>query len=234
MGPWAWGQPRNRRNAAPLEGIPKLLSHALVAVSLVWLLVLTVLMLALIRHVAALQAVGGNTQAPAGGWLFETDGPFIPSPLPGIAADVLRRRDVATDDVTITFFSSMCGSCVERATEIVQTRVVPAQNLFLVTGDHPGALEDMRRILEPTGALVLSDPDAHDIIKSVDIRSTPFVFRIVRDRVVAKGYLKNADVYHNIVGMTADEAVAKAAGYPSEATRPVELVTAEVRDGVHQ
>jgi hypothetical protein len=46
---------------------------------------------------------------------------------------------------------------------------------------------------------MLFDPDAQNVIKSVGINSTPYTFRVARDTVVAKAYLRSVDDYLNLL-----------------------------------
>jgi hypothetical protein len=166
---------------------------ALLVLGFAWLLGLTVLVGALIRHMGALQIVAGFGSAPQGmSFNFDTDGPWIPSVLPGRAAAALERAGISTADLAVAFFSSSCMPCLERAEEIVREHPNPARTLFLVTGDHEEAVETMTQALAPVGAPILFDPDAHDIVKSLDIEATPFAFRIAAGEVVQKAYLRSA------------------------------------------
>lgn len=187
-----------------------MLTNVLLAVGLVWLLTLTVLFASVVRHLGAIQAVGTNGQAPSGGWLFDTDGPWIPSSLPDRARAILQASGVQIDDLIVTFFSSRCGPCVERATEVAAGVAEPAHNLFLVTGNQADAVRTMRDILEPTGAPILTDPHAHDIVKSLTISSTPFTFRVVGGQVVGKAFLRDFDDYRNLAAVPAEAALANA------------------------
>ena len=163
----------------------------LVVIALVWLLVLTVLFIGVVRHLGALQITGASTTAPESGFNFDTDGPWIPSPLPERAVDALVRGGVADPQFVGVFFSAGCGTCLERATEIADDLPDAARTVFLVTGNRPDALTDLRRVLEPVGARIVGDPEAHDIVKALGIQSTPFAFRVAAGQVVAKTYLRN-------------------------------------------
>jgi hypothetical protein len=176
------------------------MTELFVVVVLVWLSALTVAFLGLTRHLAAVQATGAAASAPEGGALLDTDGPFIPSPLPDRTVAAFGAHGIRTDDLVATFFSSRCGTCFEKAEQIVATRPDPARNVFLVSGSDPDLLRDLRRILDPTGVPVIGDPDAPNIVKSLDIMSTPFAFRVVDQQVVAKTFVRSAADYQRMTG----------------------------------
>lgn len=162
---------------------------------LAWLLVLTVAFLGVTRHLGSMQAAGAGLQAPNGGAMFDTDGPWIPSLLPERAATALGARGVQTDDLVVTFFSSSCGSCLERAEQIAAALTDAGRNVFLVTGWDPERVGDITRVLAPTQAPIITDPDAQNVAKSLDIRSSPFTFRVVGGQVVAKAFVRGVSDY---------------------------------------
>lgn len=193
------------------------MANILAVAALLWLLVLTIAFVGVVRHLGAMQAAGGSIQAPQSGLLFDTDGPWIPSELPARATATFRSAGIDMDDLTIAFFSSRCAPCLERATSIASALMEPTGalmdpkgKLFLVTGSESGDLDVMRRILEPTGVPVLTDPRAHDIVKALDINSTPFAFRVVNKTVVAKAYLREVADYMQVVTMAPDDMLARA------------------------
>ncbi len=163
-------------------------------IELVWLLVLSIALVAVIRYVGALQAAGAGLTAGQGNALLDTDGPWIPSPLPDRAASAFRAHGVQVDDLVATFFSPTCGSCLERAEQVAAALIDPARNVFLVTGDVESA-KDFSRILAATGVPILTNPDAQNIVKSLDIRSTPFTFRVIGGQVVAKAFVRGPGDY---------------------------------------
>lgn len=173
--------------------------EVLLVVGLVWLLALTIAFLGVTRYVGAIQATAAGGQAPDGGWLFDTDGPWVPSPLPSRASGAFRGFDIQTDDLTATFFSSRCGSCLERAEDVARAMTDPTRNVFLVTGIDPDPEGGVSRILATTGAPIIVDPDAHDIVKSMDINSTPFTFRVIDGQVVSKAFIRDLDDYLRVV-----------------------------------
>lgn len=177
------------------------MSMALQAVALVWLLALTVAFVGLVRYLGTLQASNVRGIAPQGGWLFDTDGPTVPSPLPTATFEILKRLSVPTEDMTVTFFSSRCGNCLEHAEKIAGLVAHSEKNVFLITGLVDDALTAMRMRLVPTGAQLVFDPAAHDIVKSLDINSTPFVFRVVDGMITAKSFIRRADDYARVAGV---------------------------------
>lgn len=175
----------------------------LVILALVWLLALTVLLAGLIRHVATLSLAGSAAPVDgSAGFNFETDGPWVPSALPEKVVDVFRIAKVSTDDLVAVFFSAACKSCLERAEDIARSDIDPERVVFLLAGHHPEGLENLREALEPTRAQLLLDPDAHDVVKSLDINSTPFAFRVLDSEIVAKTYIRGID---DFTRLAADE-----------------------------
>jgi hypothetical protein len=155
------------------------------AIELVWLSILTVAVVALVRYLGVQQAAVAGASAPQGGWLFDTDGPAVPSVLPEATVGVFRELELPTEDSVVTFFSSRCGNCLEHAEAIAGLVTDPSSNIFLVTGIDDEALSAMRERLEPTGARLVFDPAAHDIVKSLGINSTPFAFKVIGGSVAA-------------------------------------------------
>jgi hypothetical protein len=169
----------------------------LLGVALVWLLILSAAMIGLVRYVGVLQAAGTTVagQQSHGNAMLDTDGPYIPSPLPDRTAATLLSYGAQPADLVATFFSPTCGSCLERAEQIAGSLVDAQRNVFLMTGDDPDRATDMLRILEPTGVTVIRSPDAQNILKSLDISSTPFTFRVLDGQVVAKAYVRGLNDY---------------------------------------
>jgi hypothetical protein len=94
----------------PLIATGGVMIEVFLVIGLLWLLVLTVAFAGIVRHLAAMQVAGVGSAAPEGGWLFDTDGPWVPSALPDRAAAALHGHGIPTDDLVVTFFSAHCGS----------------------------------------------------------------------------------------------------------------------------
>ena len=138
---------------------------------LVWLLGLTILVAALVRHIGAIQVVAASG-AGGKGFNFDTDGPALFRPLPVKAADGLEASGVSTDEDRVAIFlSSSCGTCWERASEIVAQGRGLGKLVLLVTGGNVRGLEQIRMVLDGTGVPAIYDPLAHDIVKALDIGS---------------------------------------------------------------
>lgn len=173
--------------------------------ALVWLLVLTIGFLALVRYLAVAKLGGAGRVAPEGGFLFDTDGPDVPSTVPAVARLALDDHQSNTPeemDLIVTFFSSHCGGCLEHAEHIADRIVNPAKNVFLVTGLDDSVRATMQDKLRPAGGRLLFDPNAHDIVKSFGINSTPFALRILNGEVVAKSFIRSADDYVRVARTT--------------------------------
>lgn len=170
---------------------------------LVWLLGLTILVAALVRHIGAIQVVAASG-AGGKGFNFDTDGPALFRPLPVKAADGLEASGVSTDEDRVAIFlSSSCGTCWERASEIVAQGRGLGKLVLLVTGGNVRGLEQIRMVLDGTGVPAIYDPLAHDIVKALDISSTPFGFRFAGGRIIAKAYLRGPADFEGLLAAAA-------------------------------
>jgi hypothetical protein len=193
---------------------------ALLVVALVWLLVVTVLLAGVVRHLGGLQAAGVLTDASEVGFNFDTDGPWIPSVLPERAVAALSRAGFVERDYVAVFFSAGCGTCLDRAQAIAKAGIDVDRTLFLLTGSRERALDDFRQVLEPTGATLLADPEAHDIVKALDIQSTPFAFRVTDRQVVGKAYVRSVG---DFVALSAPSHTERMSGAADANGRPFQL-----------
>jgi hypothetical protein len=166
-----------------------------IGIILVWLAVLTVAFVGVTRHLGAAQAAGAGPSVGQGGALLDGDGPWIPSVLPDRVRDSLDRLGLPTDDLVATFFSARCGTCLEKALEIREVVTSAASNVFLIAGAEDELVQNMIETLAPTGVRVVLDPDAQNIVKGLEIKSTPFSFRVVDGQVVAKSFVRGAADY---------------------------------------
>lgn len=164
-------------------------------ITLVWLAVLTIAFVGVTRHLGAAQVANGGVLSGYGGAVLDADGPWIPSALPDRVQELFDDLGVQTDDLIATFFSSRCGSCLERAEEMRPFIARAANNVFLVAGSDPELVQTMVDALEPTGVRVVVDPAAQNIVKGLDIKSTPFTFRVIDGQVVAKSVVRGAGDY---------------------------------------
>ena len=165
---------------------------ALTIIGLAWLLVVTIMMAALIRHVGALQVVVEARADVEPDFSFEADGPPVPSVIPSKVLQEFEDAGVSTEqDQIVVFLSAGCLPCRERASEIVARQDV-GPSIFLVTGgDRRHGLEELRELLTPSGSPIIYDPVAFNIVKGLNINLTPFAFRISHGGVIAKTYLRN-------------------------------------------
>jgi hypothetical protein len=172
----------------------------LFALAFVWLFALTLLVGGLVRHVATV-VVAGSTIATNGGgtgFNFDTDGPWIPSKLPPRVIEIFERSRIQTKDLVCAFFSTSCKTCLERAEDMARMGIDADRTVILLTGSYPEGLASLGDTFRDTGALMLFDPDAHDAVKSLDINSTPFAFRVVDSEIVAKTYIRTADDFRRL------------------------------------
>jgi hypothetical protein len=165
----------------------------LLVLGLLWLLALTLLVAAIVRHLATFRVTALAAGGAPTGFSFDTDGPWIPSALPLRASEAFDAAGVSTDDFVAAFFAASCKSCLKRAEDIARRGVERQRTVFLITGNHPEGLDNLGAVLGQTGAPLLFDPDAHDIVKSLEINSTPFAFRVSGREIVAKTYIRSVE-----------------------------------------
>lgn len=178
--------------------------YLLIAVGILWLTGLTLLLAALIRHVGALQLAvqaGGINSGEV--FDVDTDGPTVGSELPERTIELLREAGLGperADDLVVVFLSSSCVPCWERANEIVSQREGLDRTVFLVSGGYAKGLAQLRTLFERVDSLVVWDPTAREIVRSIDVKSTPFAFRFSRHMITDKAYLRNANDFKRLLG----------------------------------
>jgi hypothetical protein len=173
---------------------------ALFVFGFIWLFALTVLVGGLVRHVATVVVAGSAVATNGGGtgFNFDTDGPWIPSGLPNRVVEIFERSSIQTKDLICAFFSASCKTCLERAEDMERMGIDAHRTVILLTGSYPEGLASLGDAFRDAGAVMLFDPDAHDVVKSLDINSTPFAFRVVDSEIVAKTYIRTADDFRRL------------------------------------
>lgn len=177
------------------------MSTALFVFGFVWLFALTLLVAGLIRHVATVVVAGSAVTTNGGssaGFNFDTDGPWIPSMLPARVTEIFERSQVRTEDLVCAFFSASCKQCLERAEDMARLGIDPDRTVILLTGSYPEGLASLGDAFGASGAKLMFDPDAHDVVKSLDINSTPFAFRVRDSQIVAKTYIRNVEDFRRL------------------------------------
>jgi len=163
------------------------------AVAAGWLLVLSVLFAAVVRHLGTMQATmlgiaAGRT------FDFEADGPELMSPLPDDVRGLFARSGVdAASTHVVLFVSTTCDPCIERAEEFSRSPLAAGAGVVvLATGRESEHSDRLRELLAPAAAAFIPDPDAHETAKALNINSTPFAFRVANGAVVDKTYVSSA------------------------------------------
>jgi hypothetical protein len=141
----------------------------------VWLGVLTFVVILLVRQVGLLTVrVSIATRATS----LDEDGPEIGSSLPEDVAEVMPEKERAY----LLLISEGCDPCRELVAELDGHRF--EQNMVaLVPGREEQAAE--LAALLPQNMKAVLDPDAIQMVESLDLESTPFVLE-VEDGVVTR------------------------------------------------
>ncbi|MFL6120501.1 hypothetical protein [Actinophytocola sp.] len=169
------------------------MTNVLLLCALVWLFVLTLLFTTVSRNLMRLE--DGPRHRPAE--------PDDEGQLPPVVADVLRQAGFPeTDDFTAAIFSPTCRVCLVQARKIGTSRFDREHTVFLLTGSRHRGVEPLRAALAATGAPVLSEPFVDDVMDALDVDDTPFAFRVVGGRVIARSYLRSAKNFRTLVGLT--------------------------------
>jgi len=145
----------------------------------VWLGVLTFVVILLVRQVGLLTVrVSIATRATS----LDEDGPEIGSSLPEDVAEVMPEKERAY----LLLISEGCDPCRELVAELDGHRF--EQNMVaLVPGREEQAAE--LAALLPQNMKVVLDPDAIQMVESLDLESTPFVLEVEDGVVTRKAHL---------------------------------------------
>jgi hypothetical protein len=144
-----------------------------------WLGVLTFVVVLLVRQVGLLTVrLSMATQAIS----LDDDGPEIGSTLPEDVAEVMPEEERAY----VLLISASCEPCRELVVELDGRRFEQSV-VALVPGRQEQAAE--LAALLPTGIRAVLDPDATDLVESLDLESTPFAIEIERGTVSRKVHL---------------------------------------------
>ena len=163
-----------------------------IAIYGLWLVALTVVVIGLAQHQAIVQAA--NVPNPPRINL-DGDGPEIGLQVPVEAMRLLRdqiRSDQRDESMIVVFMSGSCGPCRDVAVDLAgRTDLLPS-TIFLVAGSN-GSASDLLRTLKPTGRPIVVNPEAQDIVRIMNVHSTPFAFEVVEGRVRSKRFIRRAD-----------------------------------------
>jgi hypothetical protein len=149
----------------------------------IWSGVLTIVVILTVRQVALLSL------RPSGQAVVNMDdlgpkaGMRVPAELDRFLAEY---RDVQA----IVLISAVCGPCRELAKDFTRL-TVSNRFAFLVTGSSDDVADMVS--LVPPGAVVLTDPDASRLARSLGITSTPFGVGIAGDQVSRSKFLRSIE-----------------------------------------
>lgn len=156
---------------------------AAVALVAAWLVVLTLMLLIVVRHVGLLTLAAGSRDSHA------TEGLLVGSPLP---ADVVELRpELDTELRYLIFLSGNCASCAELAPHLDKAPE-PERLMVTVAGSNERA---NRRVAEriPAGIETIVEPDAGKLVSSLQIHSTPQALQTENGIVTGKAAVRSID-----------------------------------------
>lgn len=157
-----------------------------------WLVALTLVVVGLARHQAILQlaSITGPPRID-----MDADGPEVGSEVPDEVIRLLNESapgwSVAQPAV-ILFMSASCGPCRDVATSAVERRELLTDVTFLVAG-RQNVSKDLVELLRPTGRPVILNPEAQDIVRLMNIHSSPFAFAIAQGKVDGKRFIRTVE-----------------------------------------
>lgn len=152
------------------------------ALTALWLAALTLVVLVLVRQVALLTVrfeLAGPRFSP------EEDGIDVGREIPQEVREEIPEVSVGLGYVVL--LSAICAPCREVAVDLGR-RALGENVIILLTG--PDELADGLFSMLPKWARTVRDPEALDLAKSLQIRSTPFALEIDSGRVTGKAYLR--------------------------------------------
>ncbi|WP_433063788.1 hypothetical protein [Dactylosporangium sp. CS-033363] len=166
----------------------------------VWLLVLSVLFASVVRHLGSMQATMLGIAA-GNPFDFASDGPELMRPLPEGVRELFAREGVGpAADHVVLFVSGACEPCQERVEAFSQSPAAAGARLIvLAAGRDTEKVEQMRAVLAPSTVAFFTDPDAHEAVQALNIKSTPFAFRLREGKVVEKAYVSSAAALEDLL-----------------------------------
>lgn len=160
----------------------------------IWLLLLSLLVAGLVRHMATLELASKAGAVPRMQLDFDSDGPEVGSVIPFAVLDILTERlGRVLDDQVIFVFSPGCGTCLEMASEIIRWPSLAARGAFVVRGPTTGgAADELRGILQRAGTPLVDGEDARTMMRELNVNSVPFAISVTGSKVAHKKYLRRA------------------------------------------
>lgn len=174
----------------------------------VWLAVLTLVVVALVRQVTALQ-LALQQRAPES-FSVDADGPVLGTTVDDEIIDVLAATGMdAEGALALLVLSSTCGPCREVISAFERERAADDPIVALVAGSGP-PLAEVAALAEDRFDAVVSGASADRAAQALGIHSSPFGILIRNGVVVAKTYVRRvSDIYEMM--------------RPTAASTPVEL-----------
>jgi hypothetical protein len=166
-----------------------------IGVLAVWLLILTVVTAAIVRHLGTVTVVRASGQIPLASMDFDADGPQIGAAIPDAVQEVLARRQGNLEQAQrlVLFLSPGCGTCVDAAKEIAARTFLSGHlNIFALgtAGAAERSVAELLDALQPVAAAVSADDDARTALQGLQVNSVPFAISIDASRVVGKLFIR--------------------------------------------
>ncbi len=146
-----------------------------------WLLAVTVAVLALVRQIGLVTVRLEYRPSPA-----PDGGPMIGSRVPAAAREVVPELELGR--VAILFLSPTCAPCAQIAPELGSFR---QQVIAAVPGTDEAAAEFARLI--PAQMRVIRDPDATKLGHAFEVQGAPFLVAAEAGIVSGKAYLSTVE-----------------------------------------
>lgn len=150
-----------------------------------WLVVLTILFLGVARHLALVdivqRAVGGERPRV----IADADGPPLGS---RFSDDVIRLFTEASvelpDNGCLAFIAATCAPCRELAEDLVADRYPYRDVIYVIPGRRDAASEIVA-VLRPLEPIAVLNPQAHDLMRMLNINGSPFVVWFRNGQIVS-------------------------------------------------
>ncbi|MDX2343261.1 MAG: hypothetical protein QNL12_05780 [Acidimicrobiia bacterium] len=155
----------------------------------VWLLVLTVLLVGVVRHVAEVHLAEEAGPTPRVLFDFSRSGPPVGSRLPTLVERLVGPNPNGRTRV-LTFFSPTCGNCLERARDIVALGSLGVEAFFFVDSREPTPESvELVEILTATLGRVFEGDDVLPAMQEMNIEALPWIVSVGGDEVVDSSFL---------------------------------------------
>lgn len=162
----------------------------------IWFAALTLVVLALLRQVAAIELA---LQQRGDGFRVDADGPDIGTSA-SEALVLIGTAGLATDDVAtlLVIFSPTCGPCREIIESMdpsaIEAGVVTAA---FVVGEGVAA-DEVALFAAPKFSVVVSGREAQGAAGTLNVHSSPYALVLVDGRVEQKRYVRRVDDLYDL------------------------------------